>query len=261
MKLIIHGCRGSIPISSVDMMKYGGNTTCFELIMDEFQIFFDTGSGFQNAILNPNKEIVIFLSHFHHDHLQGLAFNKYLLQQETKTFISSALVDPENLKKIIQSYFSGVFFPLDLFGNLQNVIFLDFPDSQTRFGNDFKIETLKLKHPGGSYGYSLNTANKKFVFLCDNEFTASQYEELRNFSKNADIVIWDGMFTKEELKSKTGWGHSSIEQGVELFSDTNCGKIIISHHAPFRTDAELDRIGKSLPDGFYLAKDGQVLEL
>ena len=91
MKLIIHGCRGSIPISSVDMMKYGGNTTCFELIMDEFQIFFDTGSGFQNAILDPNKEILILLSHFHHDHLQGLAFNKYLLQQETKTWGSKVV--------------------------------------------------------------------------------------------------------------------------------------------------------------------------
>ncbi len=261
MKLITHGCRGSIPNSSREMMKYGGNTTCFELILDKFQVFFDTGSGFQNAILNPDKEILIFLSHFHHDHLQGLAFNKYLLKPETKTFISSALVDAKNLKKIIRSYFSGVFFPLDLFGNLDNVTFSDFTDSQTRLGNDFKIDTLKLKHPGGSHGSSLTRANKKFVFLCDNEFTASQSDELRNFSKNADIVIWDGMFTEKELESKTGWGHSSIEQGVEFFSDANCGKIIISHHAPFRTDAELDRIEKSLPEGFHLAKDGQVLEL
>ena len=261
MKLITHGCRGSIPNSSREMMKYGGNTTCFELTLDKFQVFFDTGSGFQNAILNPDKEILIFLSHFHHDHLQGLAFNKYLLKPETKTFISSALVDAKNLKKIIRSYFSGVFFPLDLFGNSDNVTFSDFTDSQTRLGNDFKIDTLKLKHPGGSHGYSLTRANKKFVFLCDNEFTASQSDELRNFSKNADIVIWDGMFTEKELESKTGWGHSSIEQSVEFFSDANCGKIIISHHAPFRTDAELDRIEKSLPEGFHLAKDGQVLEL
>ena len=122
------------------------------------------------------------------------------------------------------------------------------------------IETLKLKHPGGSHGYSLTRGNKKFVFLCDNEFTNSQSKELRDFSKNADIVIWDGMFTEEELRTKAGWGHSSIEQGVEFFSDSNCGKIIISHHAPSRTDAELDMIEKKLPDGFYLAKDGQVLE-
>ena len=113
MKLITHGCRGSIPISSNEMMKYGGNTTCFELVTNEFQIFFDTGSGFQNAILNPNKDILILFSHFHHDHLQGLAFNKYLLKPETKTFISSALVNSEELNKIVRRYFSCLLYTSD----------------------------------------------------------------------------------------------------------------------------------------------------
>ena len=69
------------------------------------------------------------------------------------------------------------------------------------------------------------------------------------------------MFTKNELQSKAGWGHSSIEQGIDFLSNVNCGEIIISHHAPYRTDAELDKINQSLPDGFHLAKDGHVLEL
>ena len=261
MKLITHGCRGSIPISSSEMMKYGGNTTCFELVTNEFQIFFDTGSGFQNAILNPNKDILILFSHFHHDHLQGLAFNKYLLKPETKTFISSALVNSEELNKIVRRYFSGVFFPLDLFDNLDNVTFLNFSEAQRTVKGGLNIEAIKLNHPGGSYGYSVTTNDKKCVFLCDNEFTTSQADALKNFSRNADIVIWDGMFTEEELKLKTGWGHSSLEQGVEFFSDINCGQIIISHHAPYRTDAELDIVGNSLPNGIQLAKDGQVLKL
>ena len=100
MRLITHGCRGSIPTPSKKMQKYGGNTTCFELQFDKFQIFFDTGSGFQNASLESNKEILIFFSHFHHDHIQGLAFNKYLLASETTTCISSALANSENLNKI-----------------------------------------------------------------------------------------------------------------------------------------------------------------
>ena len=106
MKLITHGCRGSIPNPSKEMLRYGGNTTCFELNMDDFQIFFDTGSGFQNAVLDSNKQILIFFSHFHHDHLQGLAFNKYLLKPETKIFICSSLVNAEKLNKIIRRYFS-----------------------------------------------------------------------------------------------------------------------------------------------------------
>ena len=261
MKLITHGCRGSIPNPSKEMLKYGGNTTCFELNMDDFQVFFDTGSGFQNAVLDNNKQIIIVFSHFHHDHLQGLAFNKYLITAEKKTFICSALVNAEKLNKIIRRYFSGDFFPLDLFENLDNVTFSNFTDVQTMVSGEFKIETIKLNHPGGSYGYSVTRNNKKCVFLCDNEFTTSQADELKIFAENADMVIWDGMFTEEELRVKTGWGHSSIQQGIDFFSSLNCGKIIISHHAPYRTDAELDIIEESLPTGIHLAKDGQVLKL
>jgi phosphoribosyl 1,2-cyclic phosphodiesterase len=243
------------------MQKYGGNTTCFELQFDRFQIFFDTGSGFQNASLESSKEILILFSHFHHDHIQGLAFNKYLLAPEIKTSISSALVNSENLNKIVRDYFSGAYFPLDLFENLKNVTFPDFTATQKRLGEHFRIEAIKLAHPGGSFGYSVQTDNKKFVFLGDNEFTTSQSEELEKFIEKADIVIWDGMFTKKELQSKGGWGHSSIEQGIDFLSNVNCGEIIISHHAPYRTDSELDKINQSLPHGFHLAKDGHVLEL
>ena len=261
MKLKTHGCRGSIPNPSKEMLRYGGNTTCFELSMDDFQVFFDTGSGFQNAVLDDNKQKIIVFSHFHHDHLQGLAFNKYLITAEKKTFICSALVNAEKLNKIIRRYFSGDFFPLDLFENLDNVTFSNFTDVQTMVSGEFKIESIKLNHPGGSYGYSVTRNNKKCVFLCDNEFTTSQADELKIFAENADMVIWDGMFTEEELRVKTGWGHSSIQQGIDFFSSLNCGEIIISHHAPYRTDAELDIIEESLPTGIHLAKDGQVLKL
>ena len=261
MKLKTHGCRGSIPNPSKEMLRYGGNTTCFELNMDDFQVFFDTGSGFQNAVLDNNKQIIIFFSHFHHDHLQGLAFNKYLIKAEKKICICSALVNAGKLKKIIRRYFSGDFFPLDLFDNLDNVTFSNFIDIQTMVSGELKIETIKLNHPGGSYGYSVTRNNKKCVFLCDNEFTTSQADELKMFVEKADLVIWDGMFTEEELQVKTGWGHSSIQQGIDFFSNLNCGEIIISHHAPYRTDAELDIIEESLPTGIHLAKDGQVLKL
>ena len=157
--------------------------------------------------------------------------------------------------------FSGDFFPLDLFENLDNVTFSNFIEVQTMVSDQFKIEAIKLNHPGGSYGYSVIRNDKKCVFLCDNEFTTSQADELKMFIDKADVVIWDGMFTKEELRVKTGWGHSSIQQGIDFFSNLNCDKIIISHHAPYRTDAELAIIEQSLPSGIHLAKDGQVLKL
>jgi hypothetical protein len=79
----------------------------------------------------------------------------------------------------VRDYFSGAYFPLDLFRNLENVTFSDFTATQKRLREYFRIEAIKLAHPGGSFGYSVQTENKKFVFLGDNEFTTSQSEELK----------------------------------------------------------------------------------
>ena len=52
MKLIVHGCRGSVPISTPQSIIYGGNTSCYELIFDNYQLIFDTGTGFRNVKLD-----------------------------------------------------------------------------------------------------------------------------------------------------------------------------------------------------------------
>lgn len=66
---------------------------------------------------------------------------------------------------------------------------------------------------------------------------------------------WDGMFTEHELADKTGWGHSSIEQGVAIFKKTDITAMIITHHAPSRSDARLDDLLSLLPEGVQFAKD------
>ncbi len=54
--------------------------------------------------------------------------------------------------------------------------------------------------------------------------------------------------------------HSSIEQAVDFNIGANCKKIVITHHAPSRSDNELDQIAKHLPELFILAKDGLEME-
>ena len=73
MNVIFQGVRGSISVSGIEFSRYGGNTTCTEIMTDTAQIIIDAGSGFQNVALANDRPIVILLSHFHHDHIQDLA--------------------------------------------------------------------------------------------------------------------------------------------------------------------------------------------
>ena len=76
------------------------------------------------------------------------------------------------------------------------------------------------------------------------------------------MIVWDGMFLEEELPMRRGWGHSSIEDGVDFFSsirkNTEGSKLAIMHHAPSRTDEQLNVLAKRLlTPGTFFAKETQ----
>ena len=256
MRVTAHGCRGSIPTASPDTMKYGGHTSCFELRFDGYQIVFDTGSGFQNLTLADSavKKLILY-SHFHHDHIQGLPFNAGLFDRDQRITISSALVGGNHLRQTLASYFSGEYFPVDMVSRLPHVLFADISAVKAWGAPDFRLDWMALDHPGGCFGYRISHGGKTFCYLCDNEFKETQLEAIITFITGADMVIWDGMFTEHELADKSGWGHSSIEQGVAIFKKTDITAMIITHHAPSRSDARLDDLLSLLPEGVQFAKD------
>ena len=118
----MHGTRGSIP-QPQNTSRYGGNTSCYEVITDDFQIIFDTGTGFQDVALDQDRMTVILYSHFHHDHIQGLPFNLDVFSHLENIYLSSALVNRQVLKNLIQTYFSGGYFPVDIVTILKQLKF------------------------------------------------------------------------------------------------------------------------------------------
>ena len=261
MKIILHGCRGSIALSSKEFLKYGGYTSCYELMAGNTQVIFDTGTGFQNVSFQKASKKIILFSHLHHDHIQGLAFNSDIFNPSCNIVLSSALYEATELRNKINTFFSGSYFPFDLTGELKNLKFQNFFALVKNNKDNILIESCEMNHPGRSFGYSITHENKKFVYLSDNEFEHWQLTKLCDFCENSDVILWDGMFTDKDLIDKKGWGHSSIEQGVEFFNKINCKKMLITHHAPGRTDYDLDKLSAGLPDGIELAYSGMIIAI
>jgi ribonuclease Z len=60
-----------------------------------------------------------------------------------------------------------------------------------------------------------------------------------------------------------GNGHSTWEQGVKLCEAAGARGLALFHHAPSRTDQELDEMEKQAKDRFagaFAARDGQTLK-
>ena len=91
MKLRFWGVRGSTPTPGREYLKYGGNTSCLELRVNDNMILLDGGSGLRELGKSwvrefPGKPLkaFIFLTHYHWDHIQGIPFFEPLYNPENQ---------------------------------------------------------------------------------------------------------------------------------------------------------------------------------
>lgn len=256
MKLTCWGTRGSLPTPGVNTVKYGGNTTCFQLDGDDGTLLIiDAGSGIRalgNSLLkrDPRTKVTLLITHAHWDHLLGFPFfiPAYLKKYTIKVMGCNGT--SYSLREIITQQFKPPYFPV-LFRQLDGVIdFVQQTNDNFRVGG-IAVDVIKLNHPGGGVGYRFTEKGKSLVFLTDNELSFRHKEGLPresyvDFSRNADLLIHDSQYTaKEYEKSRKGWGHSSFEDAFELGRIAGVKKLGFCHHDQERRDTDLDRIEKT----------------
>ncbi|MEK6927272.1 MAG: MBL fold metallo-hydrolase [Nanoarchaeota archaeon] len=79
MKAKFWGVRGSRSVSRRNVIEYGGNTTCLEVLSKEGDVYIeDAGNGIvelgNDLMKRGVKKIKILISHDHWDHIQGFPF-------------------------------------------------------------------------------------------------------------------------------------------------------------------------------------------
>jgi len=79
VKVNIWGARGSIPAPGPETTRYGGNTSCVQVTLDDGSTFvLDAGTGIRSLGLAldgaGDRPLNILLTHLHLDHIQGLLF-------------------------------------------------------------------------------------------------------------------------------------------------------------------------------------------
>ncbi len=256
------GTRGSIPAPGPQTVKYGGNTPCVELNLGgDYVIIFDAGSGIRELgnYLVETKERVkghIFLTHFHWDHIQGLPFFSPAYIPENQFTIYGCEDQEVKLGKVLSDQMESVFFPVPLRRFGASIQFYPL-DEGTYSIESFRLKTFYLNHPSKTLGYLVTHRGKKIGYITDNEFITNytgkpkpggrfQVDEynlkLIDFIRDADIVIIDAQYTKEEYKSKRGWGHSDYETVLDITMAAQIKKCVLFHHDPTHSDDDIDKI-------------------
>lgn len=260
IKVKFWGVRGSIPTPGVKYVKYGGNTSCVEILLPNDMLFiFDAGTGIRelgNSLLKNGKKqkVYIFLSHFHWDHIQGLPFFVPSYQEGNEINILGMNTKDARLDKIISNQMESVYFPVRLQSLKAKIKFQVLTEGKLCI-DDATINTIYTNHPGMSMGYVITIGKTKIGYFTDNEIvpiplwsedTSSLKYQLDMTTKmiallrDADLLIHDAQYTTDEYKHKVGWGHSSIPEVVSLAMEARVKRLALFHHDPDRFDDHID---------------------
>jgi ribonuclease BN (tRNA processing enzyme) len=143
------------------------------------------------------------------------------------------------------------YFPAD-YKNLPSKI--EHKNLQKKFNiEDIFIETIENNHPSGCVGLKFTYKNKKISFITDNELldhgeNITTKKDFSDFIKDTDIFVHDAQYTKKEIESKRGWGHSTFDDVIEIAKMGGNKKVVFTHHDPMRRDKELKEILNGLKE-------------
>ena len=272
MRIRFWGVRGSIPCPGPDTIRYGGNTPCIEVQYANHVLIFDAGSGLRplgNSLVKRKSpsEIDIFLTHCHLDHVTGLPFfAPFFVDTYSVRIWAGNLLPEDNVEGVVRKFMSSPLFPVEVEIFKSGIEFHDFQSGDVlRPYDDITLRTGKLDHPDGACGYRLECGGRVFALLSDTEgFPGKQDAELVSLAKDADLVVYDAMFTEEEIKTREGWGHSTWQRGLRLAEQAGAKQLCLFHHDPSHDDEFMDALAAEaheLRPGTITAREGQIVDL
>jgi phosphoribosyl 1,2-cyclic phosphodiesterase len=254
MRVTFFGVRGSVPAPGPTTARYGGNTSCVEVVLqDETVVILDAGTGLRGlgaSLLDSDRhrKVHLLLSHTHWDHILGLPFFGPLWRRDSEVLVYPLPTDAQ--ERFQRTIFDDIHFPVSSNDIPAKVGFAK-PTGEVWQIGSARITRIALNHPGSAQGFRIEDADKSAItYLTDNELIQGSTDDptldaLARFSKNAELVIHDSQYISSDMPGKKGWGHSVVDDVLTLGARAEARKLVLFHHDPNRTDQELDGIGDS----------------
>ena len=273
MRVWVLGCRGSTPAPGPATVRFGGHTSSLAVAAAGRPptLLLDAGTGLVNlpAVLDgePFRGDVL-LTHLHWDHTHGLPFSP-------ATDHPDAVVDlylPAQgapAAELLARAMSPPHFPIGPQGLRGAWSFQELDEGLFEAGG-FEVLAREIPHKGGrTFGYRLTAPNgASLAYLPDHQPSrlgpgttgfGPVHEAARALAEGVTLLIHDAQYTAEEFPRMHGFGHAAIDYAVDLARAADVGRLLAFHHAPTRTDAELDDLADRFAGTAAFAREGLEL--
>lgn len=231
-----------------------GNTVSVLVQTREYDLIFDAGNGIAKAdrYISQKKPVLLFLSHFHIDHIAGLhTLVKFRLEQGLKIYTlpgGAAL-----LHTFVGEPFTV---PLEKLPYPAHAIELE----EGIHKLPFTVECRPLVHPAPCYGYRVEVDGKVIAFctdtgVCDNAVT---------LARDADLLITECALKPGEESS--GWPHLNPQDAIGIAQKAKTKRLALVHFGAevYKTVEERKAIEEEftkISPGLIAATDDLTVEI
>jgi len=266
MLLRFWGTRGSIATPGAATIRFGGNTSCVELVIQPGKrLIFDCGTGARplgiHLMSQEPKPVTgtILLSHTHWDHIQGFPFFAPLFVPGNRFTVCGPQGASRSLPEVLAGQMEYTYFPVELAQLGAQIEYRDLSEGTYDF-EGVRITTRFLNHPAIALGYRVEVEGVSVLYACDHEpyweglwrsdaapgklesILHSEDRRHAAFLENADVVIHDAQYTPEEYPAKRNWGHSTFSYITQMAAAANVKQLFLTHHDPAHSDEFLSNI-------------------
>jgi phosphoribosyl 1,2-cyclic phosphodiesterase len=264
-------------------------------------LIFDAGTGIiglgRDLLMRSRQtdkpvEALLFISHFHHDHIQGFPFFSPAFLPSSRLFIFGPQTFDRDPEQVLAHNMVPPYFPVSLkemsasrdihgmteyqvvcwteSGHAPQVVASSAMDS-TRT-DVVRIRVLRsYAHPGGVLVYRVEWRDLVVVYATDTEGYANTDRRLVDFARGADLLIHDAQYTEEHylglipgMRSTQGWGHSTANMAIDVARAANVGRLALFHFDPSYPDqtiAQIEAGARQLFPGTFAAREGMEVIL
>jgi phosphoribosyl 1,2-cyclic phosphodiesterase len=251
VKVKVWGARGSVPSPGPETTRYGGNTSCVQVTLDDGTVIvLDAGTGIRNlGILAGARtpRFHILLTHLHLDHIQGLMFFAPAFRPDTQITIYGPQAAEASLQDRIARYISAPLSPVEVRELPCQVSFVDAPTTEWEIGSA-RIRAASVTHRGPTLGYRITEGDTSLCYIPDHEpGLGAPLDDLEpewisgyDLAFGADMLIHDCQYTDEEYPNHLGWGHSRLTDAITFARRVEAQRLMMFHHDPLHSDDMLD---------------------
>jgi ribonuclease BN (tRNA processing enzyme) len=183
----------------------------------------------------------IVLSHLHWDHIQGLPF--FAAGDRTDADVEVFLPAQDGARPgvtgsaaaLLRRAMSPPHFPIGPEG-LAGQWRFEAADAGWLDVGGARVRLADVPHKGGrTFGIRVEADGAAIAYLPDHD-PATDPEPGAKLARGADVLLHDAQFARSERTIANAYGHSTVDDAVELAERAGVGRLVLIHHAPSRTD-------------------------